>query len=48
MMNHSQMALVKLLARQAVGQHLTQKTPQPCGFPSDRSNRPVQIEPVKR
>ncbi len=47
-MNMSQMSIIKILARQAVEQHLTQKTPQPCGFQPDRSNRPVQIEPAKR
>lgn len=47
-MNIAHLSIIKILARQAVVQHLTQKVPQPCGFPPDRSNRPVQIEPVKR
>ncbi len=46
-MNISQMAIIRLLARQAVSQHLTPKTQQPCGSQSDRSNHPVQSKPAK-
>jgi len=42
MTNYHQI-LIRLLARQAVRERVTQQTPAPCGTQPIRSNRPVQI-----
>jgi hypothetical protein len=46
-MNNYQKAIIRLLAQQAVRDHLTAKPQQTCGSQPYRSNRPVQIKPVK-
>lgn len=40
--SQSHFDLARLLARQAVRDHLTQKTTVPCAMGGKRSNRPVQ------
>ena len=35
--------LIRLLAKQAVRDHLQAQQPAPCGKQAERSNRPVQI-----
>jgi len=47
-MSDFQSLLIRLLARQAVKEHLTQRGQQPCGSQPDRSNRPVQSGREKR
>ena len=42
------LAIVRLLARQAVRSHLTPQTQQPRAIEAKRSNRPVQSGPAKR
>lgn len=46
--NQSHLAIVRLLARQAVQSHLTRQSQTKRGNPSDRSNRPVQSQPATK
>lgn len=41
---HAHLALARLLARQAVRELVSGKSPQPCGNEPRRSNHPVQNE----
>lgn len=41
-LSQSHFTIARLLARQAVRAHLTQKTKAPCAIGGKRSNRPVQ------
>ncbi len=47
-LNPAYLAIVRLLARQAVRSHLTPQLQQPRAIESKRSNRAVQSAPAKR
>lgn len=47
-LNNSHLAIVRLLARQAVQSHLTRQGQTQRGNPADRSNRPVQSQPATK